>query len=167
VGLWKEITANVSLPAEILLRLNRQLEGSVKGGFVTCLCTRLASDGRLTMANAGHLAPYLNGMELKTNHGLPLGITLQSDYEESNHVLSPDGMLVFVSDGVVEARDKRRSLFGFERLQQTLSEHLKADAIARCAQQFGQEDDITVITISRQAVAAEPAMQSQTASIAV
>jgi sigma-B regulation protein RsbU (phosphoserine phosphatase) len=166
VGLWKEITASASSPAEILTRLNRHLEGSVKGGFVTCLCARLASDGRLTMANAGHLAPYLNGTELTTKNGLPLGIMAQSDYEDSQHLLAARDTLVFVSDGVVEARDKTRNLFGFERLQQVLSERLGADSIARRAQKFGQEDDITVISVSRQIAAAEPAMQVQAASLA-
>jgi phosphoserine phosphatase RsbU/P len=147
--------------------LNRQLEGSMKGGFVTCLCAHLTSDGRLTVANAGHLAPYLNSAELVTKNGLPLGVTAQSQYEESHHLLSARDTLVFVSDGVVEARDRTQSFFGFERLQQILSEHLKADAIARRAQQFGQEDDITIISISRKAPVAEPAMQAQTASTAV
>ncbi len=167
VGLWKEITASISSPAEILLHLNRQLKGSLKGGFVTCLCARLASDGCLTIANAGHLAPYLNGSELAINNSLPLGITEQSEYEESHHLLSPRDSLTFLSDGVVEARDKSQSLFGFERLQQELSKYLGADALARCAQQFGQEDDITVISISRQVTTAELASQTQTASVAV
>jgi serine phosphatase RsbU (regulator of sigma subunit) len=168
VGLWKEITAHSSSPAHLLTRLNQQLAGSVQGGFVTCLCACLASDGRLTLANAGHLAPYLNGTELTTKNGLPLGVVAQSEYEELQHLLLPDDMLVFVSDGVVEARDKGRNLFGFERLQQALSEHLGADAIARSAQQFGQEDDIMVISmIARQAVAVQPLPQVQATSTAV
>lgn len=167
VGLWKEITANTFSPADILLRLNRQLGDSVEGGFVTCLCARLTPDGHLTFVNAGHLAPYWNGKEMITENGLPLGITAQSDYEESHYLLSPNDTLIFISDGVVEARDKARNLFGFERLQQVLAEHPGAEAIARRAQQFGQEDDITVISVSRQAMIAEPAVRLQSASLAV
>jgi serine phosphatase RsbU (regulator of sigma subunit) len=110
----------------------------------------------------------LNGTELTTKNGLPLGVVAQSEYEELQHLLLPDDTLVFVSDGVVEARDKGRNLFGFERLQQALSEHLGADAIARSAQQFGQEDDIMVISmIARQAVAVQPLPQVQATSTAV
>ena len=127
----------------------------MSGGFVTCLCARLQPDGQLTIANAGHLAPYLNGAELAISNGLPLGITEESEYEESRHLLSPTDTLVLISDGVVEARDKRRSLYGFERLQQALAEHPGAEAIARRAQQFGQEDDITVIAISPRAATTE------------
>src|SRR5436305_555533 len=140
VGLWKEMTAHSSSPADMLARLNQQLAGSLKGGFVTCLCACLTAEGRLTLANAGHLAPYRNGKELVTINGLPLGISAASEYEESHHLLTPTDTLVFVSDGVVEARDKGRTLFGFDRLHQALSEHPNAEALARRAQQFGQED---------------------------
>src|SRR3954449_790113 len=124
----------------------------MQGQFVTCLCLRLSTDGSLVIANAGHLAPYINGQELAITNGLPLGITAEIEYSETRHVLAADNTLVLVTDGVVEARDPKRNLFGFERLQQVLSERLGADALARRAQQFGQEDDITVISIVRQAV---------------
>jgi len=48
-------------PAEMLDRLNRHLCGRTDGGSATCLCARLASNGALTMANAGHLPPYQRG----------------------------------------------------------------------------------------------------------
>jgi sigma-B regulation protein RsbU (phosphoserine phosphatase) len=126
---------------------------------------RLSADGSLTVANAGHLALYVNGQEILTANGLPLGISFEVEYSETQHVLAPEDTLTLISDGVVEARDKSRTLFGFERLQQVLSERLAAEAIARSAQRFGQEDDITVISISRQAVEVKPL--AQTASMAV
>jgi serine phosphatase RsbU (regulator of sigma subunit) len=51
----------------------------------------------------------------------------------------------FVSDGVVEARDPQGELFGFERTAAISTQ--AAEEIARTAQQFGQEDDITVLTV--------------------
>jgi hypothetical protein len=149
VGLWQELVSYVESPREILCRFNDHLKQRLSGGFVTCLCARLKLDGQLTIANAGHLAPYLNGKELTTLNGLPLGIAEESDYSESQYLLAPTDTLVLISDGVVEARDRSHSFYGFERLQQALAEHPGADAIARRAQQFGQEDDITVIAISR------------------
>ena len=62
-------------------------------------------------------------------------------------------MLTFLSDGVVEARDSTGSLFGFERTQALSSQ--PASAIADAAQKFGQEDDITVLTLSRLPAVAE------------
>lgn len=55
--------------------------------------------------------------------------------------------MTMLTDGVVEARDKGGELFGFARTQAISRE--KADQIAQTAQAFGQDDDITVLTISR------------------
>ena len=112
VGLWQEVVCTTQSPRNILCRFNSYLQSRMSGGFVTCLCARLQPGGQLTIANAGHLAPYLNGAELAISNGLPLGITEESEYEESRHLLSPTDTLVLISDGVVEARDKRRSLYG-------------------------------------------------------
>jgi serine phosphatase RsbU (regulator of sigma subunit) len=145
--------------------LNAQLLRRLPEGFVTCLCVRLSADGTLTVANAGHLAPYVNGQELATANGLPLGLDAEVEYSETQHVLAPGDRLTVVSDGVVEARDKGWNLFGFERLQQVLAEPLGADAIARRAQQFGQEDDITVISVSRKTVETKPVRPAQAAAV--
>jgi Stage II sporulation protein E (SpoIIE) len=168
VGLWQDvIDGSEPSPRSVLFWLNQQLLRRIHEGFVTCLCVRLSADGSLTVANAGHLAPYVNGQELVTANGLPLGISAEVEYSETQHVLAPEDTLTLISDGVVEARDKTQKLFGFERLQQALSEHWDADAVARSAQQFGQEDDITVISISRQTAGVRPLPQAQAASIAV
>lgn len=82
-------------------------------------------------------------------------------------MLAPEDALTLISDGVVEARDKNRKLFGFERLQQALSQGLKANALARSAQQFGQEDDITVISIFRQATEVQTLAQAQAAFMSI
>jgi serine phosphatase RsbU (regulator of sigma subunit) len=56
--------------------------------------------------------------------------------------------VVFLSDGVVEARSKSGELYGFERLGAISIE--PADLIAMAAQRFGQEDDITVLSVELQ-----------------
>jgi serine phosphatase RsbU (regulator of sigma subunit) len=55
--------------------------------------------------------------------------------------------LTFCSDGVAEAQNQRGELFGFERAQAISTK--PAVAIAEAATQFGQMDDITVVTIER------------------
>ena len=62
---------SITHPAEILTTLNRTLVGRLQGGFVTCLCGLIVPDGSLTLANAGHLAPYRNGQELQLDSSLP------------------------------------------------------------------------------------------------
>jgi serine phosphatase RsbU (regulator of sigma subunit) len=78
--------------------------------------------------------------------GLPLGITPESSYSETTFRLDANDRLTFVSDGVVEATNERRELFGFERARAISTQ--SAVAIAEAAKEFGQQDDITVLTVT-------------------
>lgn len=95
----------------------------------------------MTLANAGHIPPYRNGAELGIPRDVPLGTT----YEEHRVALTSSDRLTFVSDGIVEAMNAKRELFGFERTQQISNQ--PAAAIASAAQAFGQQDDITVLNV--------------------
>ena len=92
-------------------------------------------------------APYLDSQEVAVEAGLPLGILREAEYQESECRLPPGQQLLFVSDGVIEAANARGELFGFERTQQ-ISRKLAED-IAAAAQAWGQNDDITVVTVRR------------------
>jgi Stage II sporulation protein E (SpoIIE) len=131
-------------PTQVLAHLNRVLCGQV-AGFVTCSATLIGKDGSMMIANAGHLAPYRNGEEVPIESGLPLGIASDTSYRESTLNLAPGDQVTFLSDGVLEARNPQRELFGFDRTRQISTQ--SAEAIAQAAQQFGQEDDITVLTL--------------------
>jgi serine phosphatase RsbU (regulator of sigma subunit) len=139
-------------PAEMLERLNRHLCGRTDGGFATCVCALLAPDGAMVIANAGHLAPYRNGREVACDSGLPLGILPDAAYAETLVQLAPGGALTFLSDGVVEARAATGEMFGFDRTRDISSQ--SACQIADAAARFGQEDDITVLTVTLSPVAA-------------
>jgi hypothetical protein len=132
-------------PVEILRELNRSLAGNLRGGFVTCLAARINADGTLALANAGHLAPYRNGEEIPLSPSLPLGIIADAEYTETTLRLAPGDTFTFFSDGVVEAQSPTGELFGFERTGAIASQ--SAQSIADIAQRFGQEDDITVLTL--------------------
>lgn len=144
-------------PAEVLAYLNRVLHGNITG-FATCTAALIDADGSMTLANAGNLAPYRNGKELIVEPGLPLGILAEAAYSETTHHLEPNDRLTFVSDGVVEATNSDRELFGFERTQAISSQ--SAQAIAEAAKQFGQQDDITVLSITRTAALTETAAKT-------
>ena len=140
-------------PAGMLASLNLRMLGRSSGGFTTCLAAHLTSNGLLTLANAGHLPPYLNGEEIVIPGALPLGILAQVAYANCSVQLKPGDRLTFVSDGVVEAQAKAQSkaqpriieLFGFDRTR-ALSQR-SASEIAEAARVFGQTDDITVVTL--------------------
>jgi serine phosphatase RsbU (regulator of sigma subunit) len=79
---------------------------------------------------------------------LPLGLTPDAHWAEAKVELEPGDRIVFLSDGIIEARNGKRELLGFQRAQELTVQ--PAAAIARAAEQFGQQDDITVVSISRQ-----------------
>jgi phosphoserine phosphatase RsbU/P len=145
MGAIRTLAVQQLSPARSLTLLNQQLVGQTDEGFVTCLCARISATGTMTISNAGHLAPYLDGAEMDLANGLPLGITSTADYTEQTVDLPPSARLTFISDGVVEAKNARHELLGFARTQQLSV--LPAAAIAQAAQAHGQADDITVVTI--------------------
>jgi serine phosphatase RsbU (regulator of sigma subunit) len=124
----------------------------MEGGLATCLCARITRDGSLAVANAGHLAPWLNGLEIEVPHDLPLGITEDIGYTTTHLQMPENSTLTFISDGVVEAKNGRNELFGFDRARALSTQ--SAFQIADAAKHFGQEDDITVLRIQRLAVPA-------------
>jgi hypothetical protein len=139
-------------PATVLNHLNQVLLGATSlastnavAGFATCLCARVYPDGRMIIANAGHLNPYRDGREVELAADLPLGIVSHIAYEQTTVQLKPGERLIFLSDGVVEATNAQGELFGFERTQQV--SHESARYISQTAQRFGQNDDITVVSL--------------------
>ena len=63
VGTLRTLADITRSPAAILTGLNRRLLGRTQGGFATCLVLRLDADGTATLANAGHLSPFRDGVE--------------------------------------------------------------------------------------------------------
>jgi phosphoserine phosphatase RsbU/P len=132
-------------PAEVLGRLNTVLLGQGDMGFTTACCVRLEAGGGFSFANAGHLNPYVDGLEVESPGALPLGLRPNQSYDAVTGHLQPGERMVLLSDGVPEARANKEML-GFEKLVELT--RLGASEIADAAQQFGQEDDITVLALA-------------------
>ncbi len=143
-------------PVAILKALNQRLIGR-GDAQATGLALRIDRDGSVALANAGHLPPYLNGEPLAMEGALPLGIIAAAEPSVMNFKLQANDKLVLVSDGIAEATDAAGNLFGFERVRELLRASGSAAEVAHAAQIFGQEDDISVITVAR-SVATEPAL---------
>jgi sigma-B regulation protein RsbU (phosphoserine phosphatase) len=155
VGAIRATAEYTFAPATVLASLNERMIGRTKGGFSTALAAHIAADGTVTIANAGHLSPYLDGQEIELPGALPLGIVSGATYETTQFQLAGGIRLTFYSDGVVEAQNEKNELFGFERGKSIST--LPAAAIVEAAKKFGQEDDITVVTIERVAIGEMPA----------
>jgi len=137
-------------PLFLLEALNRRLLGR-QSAQATCLALRISPEGDLVLANAGHLPPYLNDSPLPMEGALPLGMISGAEFSVMHFHLDPDDKLILLSDGIAEATDPNGNLFGFDRIQQLLQSHISVSALADAAQLFGQEDDISLIALTRTA----------------
>jgi serine phosphatase RsbU (regulator of sigma subunit)/anti-sigma regulatory factor (Ser/Thr protein kinase) len=152
-------------PGEVLERVNEHLCPDMpEKMFVTCLYGVLEiSSGRFRFANAGHDLPYVKtatGSEELRARGMPLGLMTGMKYEEKEIVLAPGEVLLLHSDGIVEAHNPAREMFGFPRLKevvaqapvgQELIDHVLSELHRHVGHEAEQEDDITMVSLSRSA----------------
>src|SRR5215207_8851527 len=155
-------------PGEVLKRVNDVMVPDIPPNmFVTCLYAILdPATGRLHYANAGHDLPYrrrasggAGGAEELRATGMPLGLLPGMGYEEKEIVLERGESVLFYSDGLVEAHDPQREMFGFPRLQglvgahrsggQALVNFLLSELARFTGEEWEQEDDITLVTLER------------------
>jgi hypothetical protein len=155
VGAVRTLVEASSDPAVILTGLNRRLEGRLRNGFVTCLVLRLDADGACAIANAGHLSPFLNDRELELPPELPLGVVRDVAYETTTVQLAIGDRLTLYTDGLLEARNHSGELYGFDRVSALIATRPDAHTASEVAVAFGQDDDITVLTVTRLALGVE------------
>jgi len=126
-------------------------------GFVTCLVLRVEASGKCVVATAGHLPPFLNQEEMNLPPALPLGLVPESGYENVSFTMAAGDRLTLYTDGLLEARNSARELYGFSRMRDLIATNPDAHAASEAAIGFGQDDDITVLTLTRTAGSAMPA----------
>jgi serine phosphatase RsbU (regulator of sigma subunit) len=155
-------------PGDVLRRANDALVTDIPPNmFITCLYAILdLESGRLVYANAGHDLPYRRrragrseGAEELRATGMPLGLMPGMGYEEKEIVLEKGESVLFYSDGLVEAHDPHREMFGFPRLQGLVGTHrsggsaligfLLSELTRFTGENWDQEDDITLVTLER------------------
>ncbi|MGB6973938.1 MAG: SpoIIE family protein phosphatase [Terracidiphilus sp.] len=146
VGAIRAVADTSTDPLRILEALNLRLLGR-GDAKATCLALRLDADGSATLANAGHLPPYVNGEPVKMEGALPLGIMAKADFSVMRFQMKEHDRLVLISDGVAEATDRSGNLFGFERVRELVKTAKSAAEVAAAGKAFGQEDDISVVSV--------------------
>mgnify|MGYP004646198733 FL=1 len=160
--LIKNHAQNRETPAEVFTHTNAQLcEGNDAGLFVTAWMAVLEiSTGKLTYVNAGHNPPLLQRAGgsyewLKSRPGFVLAGMEGMRYRENEMELHPGDRLFLYTDGVTEATDANKELYGDDRLQAALDRQGNVpvrqlltgikesiDAFVGDAEQF---DDITML----------------------
>lgn len=152
VGAIRTFAEVTNSPAEILAGLNRRLHGRLQGGFATAIALRLDADGSCVLASAGHTSPFINDRELSLPGAFPLGLTAFATYEEQKLMLARSEHLALYTDGLLEARNATGELYSFERLKSLFASKPTAEQATQAAVDFGQDDDITVLTLRRAAL---------------
>jgi len=153
-------------PGEVLRQVNDVMVPDIPPNmFVTCLYAILnPRTGRLRYANAGQDLPYQrhkgppgDTSELRAT-GMPLGLMPGMAYEEKEAMLEAGDSILFYTDGLVEAHDPRREMFGIPRLEGFIGAHpggapmidFLLEELARfVGDSWEQEDDITLVTLQR------------------
>ncbi len=150
-------------PGKVLERVNDLLYADMPPKmFVTCFYAVLDPAGaKLRYANAGHDLPYRRDAgkvcELRAT-GMPLGLMPDMRYEEQEVLIAPEESILFYSDGLVEAHNLRREMFGFPRLKTLLAEHADGASLIDfllgelkrfTGERWEQEDDMTLLTLQR------------------
>jgi len=164
-GMLRAVAQPLDSPGEVLGQVNDALYPDIPPNmFATCFYAILdPAEGLLRYANAGHDLPYLRWSRDATEElrarGMPLGLMPEMSYEEREVSLQEGASILFYSDGLVEAHDPEREMFGFPRLQTLVSEHDGADGplldrlldelSSFVGEDWEQEDDITLVALQR------------------
>ncbi|MDX1436434.1 MAG: SpoIIE family protein phosphatase [Anaerolineales bacterium] len=159
-------------PSQVLEKVNDTLVEDIPPNmFVTLLYALLdPNTGQVQYANAGHDLPYRreqDGISELRATGMPLGLMPQMTYEEKEITLAPGESVLFYSDGLVEAHNPAREMFGFPRLRGLIASHSGGadmiDYLLNELQEFTgedweQEDDVAIITLERYTAASSSAV---------
>jgi serine phosphatase RsbU (regulator of sigma subunit)/anti-sigma regulatory factor (Ser/Thr protein kinase) len=157
-------------PGTVLARVNDNLCPDIpENMFVTCFYGVLdPASGHLRYANAGHNVPLVRtgdeASELRAT-GMPLGLLPGMEYEERETTLREGASVLLYSDGLVEAHDDEREMFGTPRVSELIARGGEPSALigglvdaldAFTGQEREQEDDITLVVVRRTAAAGTP-----------
>jgi len=152
-------------PAEVLRQVNQLIcERRIEGRFMTlCFATWHRGKRKLRVANAGQSQPLLvqgGRCEKLKLEGFPLGLLDEVTYEEAAVVLNPGDIVVFYSDGFVDAANAAGELFGADRLCALVGAHAGAsagdlaDRVVAAVEQFSHSaalsDDRTLVILKAQ-----------------
>ena len=169
LGALHSIVKDTHEPVAVLSKLNSVLCDEIQDrSFVTCLFGHLdPANGTFSFGNAGHLYPYHYSAEsgawseiVLPLDRFPAGLLRDARYHGGAVVMKGGDVLLLLSDGIVEARNERRDIFGDELLIKALESAgdrersqigpYLAGRVASFQGGAQQADDITIMTIHRE-----------------
>ena len=156
IGAVRTLAKFAPQPSQMLAEINQRLHGRLQNGFATCIVLLLNPDGACSLSSAGHPGPYLNEREVELPGALPLGLDTMTTYQQIEVQLKEGDHFSLYTDGLLEARNHSGELYGFERLEVLFGTRPSASRASEEAVAFGQEDDVTVLTLTRLAAGERP-----------
>jgi serine phosphatase RsbU (regulator of sigma subunit)/hemoglobin-like flavoprotein len=166
-GAARAVLATEQDVARAVSALNAHMcDGMVGGRFITLACLQLdLRTHRYTLANAGHHPPLVRRSSTDAAYvghdqaGMPIGIDRSAVYESVEQSLEPGDSLILFTDGINEAIGPGGELYGMERIQAcalaTEDPGRIGAELLEDVRRFGggrpQSDDLTILTIARQA----------------
>lgn len=157
--------SDLSLPAQLFQRLNTKFViEHFSGLFLTLLYGVIdMKEKTITFSNAGHEPLFFyqkktGTVELtETPKGIPLGVDVNSRFDQKKESINTGDILLLVSDGLREAMNKKKELFGTERIKSALlesvdlSSRLIVDHLENRVRNFvkgaSQHDDLTIVCV--------------------
>lgn len=163
-SLFRTLSQHVDSPAKIVTEMNSSISDNNESNmFVTLIVGILnLNTGVLKLCNAGHNPPILISPDekitfLKFNPQLFVGINDQYIYTDEEIILKKGSKLFLYTDGVTEAENTSKELYGEERLSEVLSANTSSDvratvntvvqSISNHVQDAETSDDLTILLI--------------------
>jgi sigma-B regulation protein RsbU (phosphoserine phosphatase) len=153
-------------PAPILERVNRTLSSDTSEGmFITLVLTILdTKTGELLVASAGHPLPLLRRHDgtvvaMGRTGDMPLGLSEKASFQQHRYQLGESDMVVLYTDGVTEAENHDKALFGVERLTDVVQRSEPGvdaimNSVLSAVKNFSgdeqQSDDLTLLCFGRE-----------------
>lgn len=147
IGTIREVVVDHACdPSHVLGLLNQRLHNArLDSRFIAMLFGVYdAASRRLTLSNAGGPYPLLfrDGHVLSIRlEGVPLGLLLGTQYDESSIDLAPGDVVVFASDGILESQNAAEEEFGLQRMSAVLSSVSPEDSARAVAERILAETD--------------------------
>jgi sigma-B regulation protein RsbU (phosphoserine phosphatase) len=157
---FRNIAPQMGAPEIALNRLNAMLSQAPRGMFLTGIFGIVdLSKGNLSLSVAGH-PPFLwltqgEVRVMNVASGPPLGI-LPAEYPSTEISLKKGDRILFLTDGVFEAKDKGSKRIGFEKLVSFVKEHTGegnliqkvVDYVNDFSKGLARADDLTLVELS-------------------
>lgn len=161
-GAFGAVAVGDTEPPELFSRVNEFLvERTPPEMFATMFYGIITQEGQFTYSNAGHTTPLVVRATGKVDRleesNFPLGLFPKVKFDSHSTQLNPGDHVLVFSDGITEAQDAKKDMFGEERIEELLAGRRFAspqdvsdtvvDAIREFAGSAPQADDITLLVL--------------------